>query len=1237
VATARTVSVLFSDVVGSTELFTGMGDDAADVVRRDHLDGLGAVVADHGGGVVKGLGDGVMAVFDSAASAVEAGVAIQRCSDDLASRRSIELAVRVGITAGDASQDGDDWFGTPIVEASRLCATAAPGQVLASDLVRNLAGTRTKLAFHSLGTRALKGLPNVVHVHEVRGPDSDDASRPTSRVKASATRPSRFRVMGRFAVEADGVAVAEGQLGSRKARLLVKLLVARREQHVSMDTIIDALWVQGAPDKAVENVASLVARLRGALGSDTIQGGRSGYRLVVPPGCTIDIDDVERLVEEAERRLDAGQPALAATASSHALELLGSGRPFEEEAGEAEWLDDLRREVERLVRRARVVSWRASAGIGEHRRALAVAEEAVGADPLDEEARRAVMLAYHRLGEPGEALAVFEAAREVLVEELGTEPGPETQALYLAVLRGEPVGEEGKRDQGGRSGRDLVGRDAELAALTRCWDDATRAGPSCVVVVGEPGIGATRLVEELAGEVRATGGIVAGARCYEGEESLFLQPIVEVVRDIVASVPSELVARAADGHAGQLVALVPELSRITGAYDYERTSPEIERRRTFEAVAAFITDLSRQRPVLMVLDDLHLAPPSTVEILRFMLRWDRSARLLIAATSHDTGDLGARHGGDSVVTVHLGPLPASAVADLAEAAGCPELSDEVIRLTNGHTLFVLEALRARGDGGTELAVPDSLHAAVAARVAECGPEVEELLRSAVVAGAVFDVEHVAELLDLSGEEVVRRAEVALRAHLLEESGARYQFANEVIRQVLYDTTPAPTRALRHRRLARLLADHPEAAAEHAGAAAEWELAVDNWLVAADRAADAFANSEADALLTRALDACAVLGDPARTTQVQLRRGRVRLAMARYRDAAEDLTAAQALARACADLEAEATAIEELGWCAYHARQIDRSAALAERAVRHPAAGPGARVLAGRLRHAKGDLVGATEQLEAVAYGEGGAADTARALSYLGTVLAHSDRFVEASDVLERSAAICRAAGLLRPMFNAAFFSAIVRANLGDLVGALDITEQIEAELDRFENEAYRPRVHNLLSWVWRELGDAHLAFDHAQRAHESTRLADGHVEAEPAAHALLQLAESALMLGDEAEAGRWLADLTESAMDSVAYGWRVRLRRLDVQARLDPSEAEGLLEQALEHGSTKYRALALAHLGRREEAYTLAADIGSELLIAHVAPPGPADEAVDRIAASLAPELREPFLRRGACAGGKPR
>jgi hypothetical protein len=306
------------------------------------------------------------------------------------------------------------------------------------------------------------------------------------------------------------------------------------------------------------------------------------------------------------------------------------------------------------------------------------------------------------------------------------------------VLRGEPVVDDAVPEAGfGRAGP-IAGRDGELAALVRSWDEASRGVPSCVLVVGDAGIGKTGLIDALANEVRATGALAVAARCYESEQSLFLQPVVEALREIVGTLPHDLVVEAAGPSAGALAGLVPELARVVGSVGYERSTPEMERRRTFEAVATFLTAISKRRPLLVILDDLHNAGASTLELVHFVLRWDRSARLLIAATVQSDhratveAQLGAR-----AITVQLGPLSGDTIALLAGEAGHPEIASELMRLTKGHTLFVLEALKAvaRSEGG--VTIPDSLRSAVSARVAHCGPDVEEFLRGAVVAGSAL--------------------------------------------------------------------------------------------------------------------------------------------------------------------------------------------------------------------------------------------------------------------------------------------------------------------------------------------------------------------------------------------------------------------------------------------------------------------------------------------------------------------
>jgi class 3 adenylate cyclase/DNA polymerase III delta prime subunit len=158
-----TRSVLFTDLVGSTELRVRLGEEAADELRRTHDALLSEAVTAHGGGVVKGLGDGIMATFESAADGVAAAVAIQQAVDAHARRLRVEgFAVRVGLSIGDVSTEEGDVFGVPVVEASRLCQAAGGGEVLVAEVVRALARGRGGFTFEPMGELELKGLAEPV-------------------------------------------------------------------------------------------------------------------------------------------------------------------------------------------------------------------------------------------------------------------------------------------------------------------------------------------------------------------------------------------------------------------------------------------------------------------------------------------------------------------------------------------------------------------------------------------------------------------------------------------------------------------------------------------------------------------------------------------------------------------------------------------------------------------------------------------------------------------------------------------------------------------------------------------------------------------------------------------------------------------------------------------------------------------------------------------------------------------
>jgi class 3 adenylate cyclase/tetratricopeptide (TPR) repeat protein len=160
------VTLLFTDLVDSTELLSRTGDEEAQRIFSAHHELLAEAVAEHGGHEVKWLGDGLMVAFPSAADALSCAITMQQAAQrPMGGER---LSIRVCLTAGEALRDVADYFGTPVVMAKRLCDRAAAGQILCSDLVAGLLSGRPGFTFAAVGELELKGLPQPVAAYEVR-------------------------------------------------------------------------------------------------------------------------------------------------------------------------------------------------------------------------------------------------------------------------------------------------------------------------------------------------------------------------------------------------------------------------------------------------------------------------------------------------------------------------------------------------------------------------------------------------------------------------------------------------------------------------------------------------------------------------------------------------------------------------------------------------------------------------------------------------------------------------------------------------------------------------------------------------------------------------------------------------------------------------------------------------------------------------------------------------------------
>ena len=159
--------MLFTDLVGSTELMSRLGDVAFDQLRGEHFARMREAVTAAGGEEIKNTGDGILATFSSAVDALAAAVAAQQATDRQAQSADVPVSIRVGMSIGEVAFEDGDVFGTPVVEAARLVAAAKPGQILATAVLRMLAGSRAGVGFTDLEPLSLKGLPEPVAVCEV--------------------------------------------------------------------------------------------------------------------------------------------------------------------------------------------------------------------------------------------------------------------------------------------------------------------------------------------------------------------------------------------------------------------------------------------------------------------------------------------------------------------------------------------------------------------------------------------------------------------------------------------------------------------------------------------------------------------------------------------------------------------------------------------------------------------------------------------------------------------------------------------------------------------------------------------------------------------------------------------------------------------------------------------------------------------------------------------------------------
>jgi oligopeptide transport system substrate-binding protein len=433
----------------------------------------------------------------------------------------------------------------------------------------------------------------------------------------------------------------------------------------------------------------------------------------------------------------------------------------------------------------------------------------------------------------------------------------------------------------------MIGRETEFKRASEIWSEVLSGQGRVLMISGEPGIGKSRLVRELATHVEVTGGWALEGASYAESGSPY-GPFRQVLREVLSQdsekccdLPPEVLA--------EVLSLAPELkTNFPDVAANPPLDPLAERQRLFENLVIFFSTLSDHAPLLLILEDVHWADSGTLALMLHLARNTHHKRLMIAAPYREVELDEARPFHEVLLDIQrerlaerlkINRLTRSKTQDLLEVLfaeeATPKFLEGIFRETEGNPFFIEEVCKAMLASGKltykegswyrpsmeELGVPQSVQVAIQSRVRKLPEVAQEVLNLAAIVGRVFDSEMIVKTMELEEEELIEAIEDAEKAQLIEgvngRGGGEYRFSHALIPSTLVVGLRTRKRRRLHREVAEALEhvspDDFEALAYHYNQAGNDEKAITFYLKAGDRARNLFAFQEAIENYEQALD------------------------------------------------------------------------------------------------------------------------------------------------------------------------------------------------------------------------------------------------------------------------------------------------------------------------------------------------------------------------------------------------